>query len=177
MTVIMPEGVPVLGNTAVKWVAALADPDSPTVTEINAAAPATLDLSCYLFAEGWGPTQDVSKGAAPRRLCQRVQFERFSATTLQLEDLRYIINPQGAAGSDGKKAYEALTEGANGYFVERLGLDARTDDWDTGDFVNVIPVTLGPRMIVGDTDENGDFSVMQPVSVRSARFDNVQIVA
>jgi hypothetical protein len=169
--------VPVLGNTAVKWVAALADPDSPTVTEVNAAAPATLDLSCYLLAEGWEPTHDVSKGAAPRRLCQRVQFERFSSTTLQLADLRYIINPQGAAASDGKKAYEALTEGLNGYFVERLGLDARTDAWSVGEFVNVIPVTLGPRLIAGDTDENGDYTVMQPVSVRSARFDNVALLA
>lgn len=176
MTVIMPEGVPVLGNTAVKWVAAIADVDAPTATEVNAAAPATLDLSCYLLADGWDPTHDVAKGAAPRRLCQRVQFERFSSTTLQLSDLQYIIDPQGAAGSDGKKAYEALGEGLNGYLVERLGLDARTDAWAAGDFVNVIPATLGPPLIVGGSDENGDYTVMQPVSVRSARVDNVELV-
>lgn len=177
MVVIMPEGVPVLGNTSVRWVATIADAAAPKLaTELNAASPASLDISCYLLADAWEPAQDVSKGSAPRRLCERSQFERFTTTTVQLGDLRYVISPQAAAASDGKKAYEVLTEGLSGYFVERLGLDAKTSAWAVGQFVNVIPVTLGPRLIVGDTDENGDYTVMQPVSIRSARTDNVAIV-
>ncbi len=177
MTIIIPEGVPVLGNTSVRWVASIADPTEPTVTELTAASPASLDISGYLLNENWTPAQDVGKGSAPRRLAERNQYERFTTTTVQLGDLRYVINPQAAAASEGKKAYETLTEGLSGYFVERLGLDAKTEDWDTGQFVNVIPVVLGPRLIVGDTDENGDYTVMQPVSIRSARTDNVAIVA
>lgn len=177
MPVVMPEGVPVLGNTAVKWVATIADTAAPKLaTELNAASPASLDISCYLLADAWEPGQDVSKGSGPRRLCERSQFERFTTTTVQLGDLRYVISPQAAAGSDGKKAYEILTEGLSGYFVERLGLDAKTSAWAVAQFVNVIPVTLGPRIIVGDTDENGDYTVMQPVSIRSAIIPNVAIV-
>jgi hypothetical protein len=177
MVVIEPTGVPVLGNTSVRWVATIADTAAPKLaTELNAASPASLDISCYLLADAWEPGQDVSKGAPPRRLCSRTQYERFSTTTLQLGDLRYVIAPQGAAGSDGKKAYEVLTEGLSGYFVERLGLDAKTSNWAVGQFVNVTPVTLGPRIIVGDTDENGDYTVMQPVSVTGPRAENVAIV-
>lgn len=176
MTLIMPEGVPTLGNTAVKWVASIADAESPALTEVNATAPGSLDISLYLLAENWEPGQDTGRGTPPRRLGQRKQYERFNTTTQNLADLRYVVNPQGAAGSDGKKAYETLTEGLNGYFVERLGLDAKTSAWAAGQFVNVIPVTLGPRLIVGDTDENGDYTVMQPVSIRSERTDNVELV-
>jgi hypothetical protein len=177
MVVVMPDGVPVLGNTSVRWVATIANTATPALaTELNAAAPASLDISCYLTADSWAPSQNVAKGSPPRRLCQRSQFERFSTTTIQLGDLRYIIQPQAAAASAGKVAYETLTEGLSGYFVERLGLDAKNTAWAVGQFVNVIPVILGPRIIVGDTDENGDYTVMQPVSIRSARVDNVAII-
>jgi hypothetical protein len=177
MVLIAPEGVPVLGNTSVRWVAAIADTSAPKLaTELNASAPASLDLAGYILADAWEPGQDVSKGSAPRRLGQRSTVERFTTTTQNLGDLRYVISPQGAAGSDGKKAYETLTEGLAGYLVERLGLDAKSSAWAVGQFVNIIPVTLGPRLIVGDTDENGDFTVMQPVSVRATRVDNVAIV-
>lgn len=177
MVVVIPDGTPVLGNTSVRWVASIADATAPKLTtELTATSPASLDISCYLLSDAWEPGQDVSKGSAPRRLCSRTQVERFTTVTQQLGDLRYIINPQAAAASVGKKAYEVLTEGLSGYLVERLGLDAKTSDWAVGQFVNVIPVTLGPRLIVGDTDENGDYTVMQPVSIRAARTDNVAIV-
>ena len=135
-----------------------------------------MDISGSLLAEGWAPGQDVAKGSPPRRLSERTQYERFSTTTQQLGDLRYVINPQGAAASEGKKAYETLTEGLSGYVVERLGVDADAT-WTAGQFVNVIPAVLGPQLIVGDTDENGDYTVMQPVGVRAARTDNRAIVA
>lgn len=177
MTVVVPNGVPVLGNTSVKWVATIAAPTAPKLaTELNAAAPASMDISGYLLAEGWEPGQDVSKASAPRRLAERVAYERFTTTTLQIADLQYVIDPQGAAGSAGKKAYETLTEGLAGYLVERLGKDAKTAVWAVGQFVNVIPVVLGPRLIIGGTDDEADYTVIQPVSVTGSRVDNVAIV-
>lgn len=176
MTIIMPEGVPTLGNTSVRFVASIADTAQPDIDELTASAPASLDISCFLMAEGWQPGQDVSRGSAPRRLCQRSTVERITSTTQTLADLSYSFAPQAAPGADGKKAYETLTEGKSGFFVERLGLDARTDAWAPGDYVNIIPVTLGPQLIVTPTDEAGEYQVTQAVSVRASRTDNVVIV-
>jgi hypothetical protein len=177
MSVVVPTGVPVLGNTSVRWVATIADVNAPKLaTELNAAAPASLDISGYLLAEGWEPGQDAGKATAPRRLAERVAYERFTTTTLQIADLQYVISPQGAAASAGKKAYETLTEGLAGYLVERLGLDAKTSAWAVGQFVNVIPVVLGPRLIMGGTDDESDYTVIQPVSVTGSRADNKAIV-
>lgn len=176
MTIIMPEGVPTLGNTSVRWVASIASLDAPELDELTATAPASLDITCFLMADGWQPGQNVSRGNAPRRLCQRSTIERITSTTQTLGDLSYSFDPQGAQGSDGKKAFEALTEGKQGFLVERLGLDARTDAWAKDDFVNILPVTLGPQLIVAPTDEAGEYMITQAVSLRSTRVDNVQIV-
>ena len=175
-TVVVPDGTPILGNVSVQWVATIADTAAPKLaTEISAAAPASWNVTGSIIAESWEPGQDVSKDSAPRRLSERNAYERFTTTTQQLADLQYVITPQGAAASVGKKVFETLTEGLAGYFVERLGLDARTA-WAVGQFVNVIPVTLGPRLITGGTEEANDFMVLQPVGIRGARTQNVAIV-
>ena len=102
--------------------------------------------------------------SAPRRLASTTVTERFGTTTETLGDLIYLVDPQAAAGSDGKKAYEALIEGSTGYFVERPGDDADTDI-AAGDFVIVRPVQLGRQLITGDpSDEAAEFQVTQPVS-------------
>lgn len=176
MTEIYPEGVPVFGNTSVRFVAAITSLTAPSLAEIMAAAPASLGITGYLLAENWSPNQDAAKGSGPRRLGNKQVFERFNTTTIKLDDLRYAYSPQGAAASDGKKAYETLTEAKVGFFVERLGVD-RNVAWAVGQFVNIIPVVLGPQLIAGDTDENGDYTIMQPVSIRAARSDNKALAA
>lgn len=177
MTIIIPEGTPSLGNVKTSLVSAIAALATPKLTEITAAAPASLEITGYLQARGYKPDQDVSRGVPPRRLHQRTQFERFNTTTQKIDDLMYVINPQAAAASDGKKAYEALTPGLKAFFVERHGLDAEVVPWTVGDWVNILPITLGPRIILSEEDENGDVFVKQAVSIRAARKDNVQIVA
>lgn len=177
MTFVMPDGVPSLGNVSTRFALSIADKTAPKLTELNAAFPASLDISGYLQAKGWKPGQDVGKGTPPRRLGQRTQYERFTTTTQKLDDLQYVISPQAAAATEGKKAYETLTEGLNAFFAERLGLDAETVDLALGQFVNIIPITLGPRIILAEDDENGDVMVMQAVSIRGKRIDNVAIVA
>jgi hypothetical protein len=173
MPTIVP-GIPVLGNFSILWVPTIADIDAPSLaTELGASA---FDLSCYLLADGWEFSTDSNKGTAPRRVCQTSQFERFTTSTYKLKDLRYIIQPQAAAASDGKDAFETLTEGLNGYFVERLGMDPDTA-LAAGQFVNVIPVTLGEQTIMGGDGDNDDFVVFQPVSVRGTPTQNVALVA
>lgn len=172
MVTIVP-GIPVLGNFSVLWVPTIADTAAP---DLSSELTAAFDMSCYLLADGWEFSTDSNKGTAPRRVCQVSQFERFTTSTYKLKDLRYIIQPQAAAASDGKDAYEALTPGLNGYFVERLGMDPDTA-MAAGQFVNVIPVTLGEQTIMGGDGDNDDFVVFQPVSVRATPSQNVAIVA
>lgn len=177
MVVIEPSGVPVLGNINVLWVSAIASNTlAPTVAELTASSPTALDISGYLLAEAWEPGQDVSKNASPRRLSQRSTFERITTTNLTLADLQYVFDPQGATGADAVKAMEVLTEGLSGFFVERQGKD-RNAAIAAGQFVNVIPVTLGPQMPMSPSDDGADFIVNQPVSVRAARKNRLAVLA
>lgn len=177
MTMIYPEGVSTLGNTKHIWVASIADPEAPTLAELTAAAPGALDISCALYAGVFAPTQSVNRAAAPRRSCERDQFERTTSVTRSVPDISYAISPQAAAGSDGKKAYETLAEGKVGFIVERMGLDARTSDLATGQFVNVYSVTLGPALIVAPNEDGSEYQVTQAIDLNGKPVQNVAIVA
>ncbi len=176
MPIIKPTPVKVQGNTKVIFVATLVAPAAPKMTEVSAVS--SLDLSGYFMADGWAPSVDVNKGSAPRRLFTRKQFEQFGITQYTLGDLMYSFDPQGAAASNGVKAYEKLTPGLTGYFLERQGLDADTVDYAIGQFVAVWPVTLGDRLPMGDvTDEFAEYTVRQPVIVPADRTERVALVA
>lgn len=179
MTVIFPEGVTVQGNVGLFWVPVIAVSTAPKLaTEINAAA--SLNISCFVMGGSWSPGAEQSKGEAPPRLCSKVTFDRLGNTKYTLQDLVVSVDPQGATGSDGVKAYEKMTAGLAGYVVERLGLDARLSAWAVGQFVNVWPVTLGVRMpITGDTsDEYAEFTYAQSLVVRTpGPSERVAVVA
>lgn len=177
MTIVMPEGVPTLANTAVKWVASIADPTAPTLAELTAAAPASFDLSCALYADSFQPTQDVSRSNAPRRLCSRTSLSRITDTTRSLPDITYAIEPQAAAASDGKRPFEILTEGTSGFLVARFGLDARNEAWAAGQFVSVFPVTLGAGLVMNPQDDGAEYMVSQPLDIRADIEQLVEIAA
>lgn len=171
--VVIPSGVKVQGNTRVQWVPTIANVAVASLAEINGAS--TLDVSGYLTAPGWAPAINQNKGNPPRRLGSTVQFEQFGNVTYSLGDLTYMYNPQGAALSTGVKAFEAFVPGVNGYFVERLGMDASTALALT-QFVAIWPVTLGQRLPSGDvTDEFAEYMVVQPVIVPNVRTERVAI--
>lgn len=172
---LFPNGVNAQGAVKVIWVETLTTPTSPKLSEVSAGT--SLDVSSMLYEGGWGAGVDANKVSARRRLSSTKVYEKFGTTTETLTDLQYLIDPQSASGSDGKKAYEALTEGSTGYFVERLGLDADSD-LAVGQFVNVYPVVLGPQTITGDTsDEAAEFQVTQPVGITGQSQQNKALVA
>jgi hypothetical protein len=149
----------------------------PKMTEISAGS--SLDISDYLYADGWAPQLSTNKVTSPRRVGSGRVFEKNGLATESLGDLHYMYQPQAAAASAGKKAFEVLTSGATGYIIERLGLDAYSVDFAIGQFVNVIPVQLGVQLPSGDsTDEAAEFGIMQSVSVTSpGRVNNVAVIA
>ena len=103
---INPNGVGVQGNYKVVWVESLTSTSAPSAAEINAGT--SLDVSYYLYADGWQPGVTANRVTSPRRLASRTSTERFGTTTETLGDLVYVVDPQAAAASNGKKAYEAL---------------------------------------------------------------------
>lgn len=114
----------------------------PTTLEANAASG--LDITNILFADTAKPTQTTNRVTQERRLGDTVLAEFIGATTYQGGEMHYQFDPQGAAASNGVKAFEKFTAaGTSGFLIERLGIAAGTTPV-AGNFVNVYPVQIGP---------------------------------
>lgn len=163
MTVVYPEGTPSLGAIKVKAVVAIADRLAPKLaTEVDAGT--SIDLSCYFYDDGWTPSGSQGKSTKKRRLCSKVDTESLSPATYTIGSLRYTHDPQGADTADGNEARELLKEGTKIHFVERQGGDAMDDPFAVGDRVRSHYVVLGEQFESADTDENGEFYILQEVS-------------
>lgn len=161
MTVVFPEGTPILGNTKVTAGVACASLAAPDLSA-EILALTSVDLSCFLLPDGWNPTGTQGKGTRQRRLCSKTTQERLNTVTWAGPTLRYIWDPQGAPSDAGNEALELLVEDTNIYFWERMGLDAQDDAWTAGERVRTHYLRLGAQIPSGDrTDENGDFFITQ----------------
>lgn len=161
MTIIMPDGVPTLGNTAVKAVLAIADMTAPSLaSELEAAT--SVDISLFLSASGWNPQATSNKGTRPSRLGSKTQRESFNRTTYTMGTLSYVFDPQALDTDDANKAKTTLAEGLTIYLVERIGLDAENDAWAVGQRTRTHKVVLGVQSVGGDrSDENAEFVLQQ----------------
>ncbi|HET8614290.1 MAG TPA: hypothetical protein VFL94_02110 [Actinomycetales bacterium] len=144
---IRPAAAKAYGREKWLFVPAIADPDAPKVTEINAGGG--LDMSCYFYTDSGRPDVSQNRVQAPQRICDTEQFESLGSASWTGGDALYAVDPQGATGSDGKKALETLPEGTTGFLVRRFGIQV-DDDVATGDFVSAFPVEWG---VVLDTTE------------------------
>lgn len=154
-----PTGVKVQGNIKTIFVPTLnaAAPSLATLTATDA-----LEVTNIFYADSGRYTKDTSTGTAPRRLGSKKVWEQAGTTNESFSGaMRYVVDPQAAAGSDGKKAYEKLTEGTTGYLFEVPGIDTDTD-LAVGQFGRAIPVKFLAQNITGDpSDEFAEFAVEQ----------------
>lgn len=162
-TPLTPAGVKVQGNIKTVFVPTLSQTAPSLAAAIGVAA---LEITNILYADSGRYAVDSATGAAPRRLGTSRTWQQFGTATESFNGaLRYTINPQGAAGSDGKKAYEKFTVGTTGFILEVPGIDTDAD-LAIGQFGRVIPVKFGDPNIIGDpTDEFAEFAVEQAVIV------------
>lgn len=134
-----------------KWVyvPTIANVNAPTVAEVTAGT--VLDITCYLFESSARPTGSTNLVERERRICDTTTFQQVGSTTYAGGEMVASLDPQAAALSDGKKAWEKFPEGTTGYLVRRLGLDRNTD-LAAAQFVDVFPVEFGVPMpgTVGD---------------------------
>ncbi|KAB2807986.1 hypothetical protein F9L07_25285 [Pimelobacter simplex] len=163
------------GNDSWGFAPAIADILIPKVTELNAASG--FNLSCSLFGEQGDPTSNQEKVTLPRVLCQTQQFEVNGAVTYAMPDLIVSFDPQGAAASNGKKAWETMVDGIAGFLWRRQGVTATTDI-AVGQFVDIIPVQLGIKT-PGKTGTGADgvYSFTQGASITGAPAWNKALVA
>lgn len=146
---------------------------APTVAQLTATAG--LNLSCLLFGDQEGITSETEKVTLPRRLCETTVYQSNGPTTYTMSDLVAVFQPQSAAASDGKKAWETLLDGTTGYLWRRQGITA-TADVASGQFVDLIPVEIGPATPsrTGD-DASAVFTSVHPVSVTGKPTFNVAV--
>lgn len=119
------------------WVPAIANIAAPTIAEITAVAG--LDISCMLFDSTARPTKNTNLVTRERRICDGAVYQQIGTTTYEGGQMLGAFNPQGAAASDGVKAWEKFPAGTTGFLVRRLGIDVNTD-MATGQFVDPFPV-------------------------------------
>jgi len=146
-----PSATPVHGRESWIFVPAIADKAAPTVAELTAAG--SLDVTRIVFADSGKPSQSTNRVTQQRRLGDTTVPEFIGDTSYTGGDLTYALDPQAAAGADGKKMWELVPEGTTGYLVRRLGVPRATAP-TAGQFVDVYPVGFGPSMptTVGDAE-------------------------
>jgi len=171
-----PASTKAFGTEKFSFVATIATITAPSLaTEINAAG--SLDVSCYLFDSSDRPTQNTNRITRERRVCDTVQFEQIGITTMQGGNLMYALDPQAAAGATGKKAWEKFVAGATGFLVRRAGIDVNTD-YAAGQFVDVIPIEVGPHFDVKVGDgESAEWAGTNAFAITGPIATNVAIAA
>lgn len=156
------------------FVPTLTDPQSPSLAELNAAS--SLDVTKMFFASSARPSQSTNLARAPRRLGDGETYEFVGESQSTLGEVRYSFNPQGAASSDGKKAFEKFPAGTTGYLVWRMGID-RDADLATGQFVTSYPVEFGPQHETTEGDgEAAEVGIVQTVAQTGPKALNKAVV-
>jgi hypothetical protein len=162
-------------QTSWLWVPAGANKSAPVVTEIEAVAG--FNFSCAIPSDQEGFTATTEKVTLPMRNCETESFEVNGSTSYSAPDFTMFFSPQGAANSDGKKAWEAMDDGAHGWLVRRQGKSAKTVI-ATGDFVDIVPAQLGVK-VPGTTSTGADgvFTFTVSASITDTPAWNVAVVA
>lgn len=171
-----PAGVKVQGNLHSIYVPTLSL-TAPSLADVNDTD--AIDLSNIFYADSGRYQAENATGAAPRRLGSKKQWQQFGSLNESFSGvLRYTVDPQGATGSDGKKAFEALPEGTTGVLFIAPGIDIDAT-LAVGDFGYGVPIKVGKQVITGDpTDEFSEFAVEQAVIVTApGAGDLVALVA
>lgn len=168
-----------LANGKDHWwvVPAVALSTAPTVAEVNAALG--LNITGVLLSDYEDITSSTDKVTLPRVMLETTETEINGTTTVTAGDLVCTFQPQGTAGSDGKKAFELLDAGYVGFAIRRQDVaNTASDAVTAGQFVDVVPVDIAPA-IPGKTSTGPDgiYVFRAPVSVTGTPKWNVAVVA
>jgi hypothetical protein len=172
---IRPTSSKAYGNEKWAWVPAIAAILTPAIAEVTAAGG--LDISCMLFSDTGKPAQSTNLVSRARRVCDTKTYQQVGSTSYTGGEMHASFDPQGAAASNGVKAWEKFPEGTLGFLVRRLGILAATD-FSVGQFVDAFPVEFGPPFpyVQGD-DEAAENAFMSTFAITGPPALKVAITA
>jgi hypothetical protein len=172
---VYPPGVSSQGNTRAIYVPTLVAAGAPDISsELNAAG--AVDFSCFLLEDQFNFTGEQARGE-DRRFCSKESFETLGVAKRGIADLQYVFDPQAAAALPENRAYEVFKKDVTGFFIVRMGFDARTVDWAAGQKVDVWPIKFGLQVKVLGGGEFAKFNVTQAVAVTAPPTEDVALVA
>lgn len=168
-----------LANGKDHWwiVPAVAVTTAPTVAEVNSASG--LNITGVLLSDYEGLTASTEKVTLPRVMLETTETEINGTTTVSAGDMVITFQPQAAAATDGKKAFELLDAGYVGFAIRRQDVqDTASDAATAGQFVDVVPIDISTA-IPGKTSvgPDGIYMFTAPVSVTGVPKWNVAVVA
>ena len=172
---IRPAGTKAYLRTKWVYVPTLTSTTSPSLAELNAAS--ALDVTKMFYESSAQPSTSTNLARSPRRVGDPASYEFVGESTESFGEVRYSFNPQAAAGTDGKKAFEKFPVNTTGYLVRRLGID-RDTDLALGQFVTIFPVEFGEQNEVTEGDgEGSEVAIAQTVAQTGPKSLNKAIVA
>jgi hypothetical protein len=150
-----PSPIKTFGKENWIYVPTIADTSAPTVSEITGAS--SLDITRIAFRDG-GPafprtTNVVTQNA---RYGDTLDRQAIGKTTYGNAEMMYQFDPQSAAGSTGKKAYEKFLYSSStvtGYLVRRMGV-GRAVAPAAAQFVDIYAVEFGPSQPTNQGSED-----------------------
>jgi hypothetical protein len=170
MALTIPPGVDAAGRRNAIFIPT----DTLSVAELT--GPTAVDVICYLSKGTFGEGAETERGKDERE-CDTQVAEVFGTTTVTLNDLEYVWEPQADAASPTNKAYDLLKEGTTGFIIVRYGLPSG-DALAADQTVDQYPVTLGRQN--RKTPEGGaaeKFKIVQPVVVGLGVKQDQKLVA
>lgn len=157
------------------WVSAIADIEEPVITELTALS--AFNMSCTTFSNQEQPTSSTEKVTLPLVNCETEAPQVNGTTTNSIPDFMLSFHPQAAPGADGKKAWEALDDLANGFLVRSQDEDPNVDVV-VGDFVDIWPAQLATKVPTKtSTGADSVYAFTVGISVTGSPAYNVAVVA
>lgn len=133
-----------------------ADPNAPTVDELEAG----IDASCRILSSDYAVGPQASETVDEKPLCVEGNVQALGPSNYSAEFtvFRYFDEngaPEEAGSGEGGEIGDALyqavkSKGARLWLVERETSRKSTEDWETGDEVNVYEVLLDNPQKPGD---------------------------
>ena len=129
---------PADGNVKVVLATALADPDAPTVAELEAA----VDISCYLTPDGFAFAQEQAV-ITDDRLCSTQTFNKGGRKSYTLT-LTGIDNTNSDNEAQYNDFVDTLVEDSSLFVVARYGIPYE-EEYAAPQTVRVIPIDVGAK--------------------------------
>lgn len=157
------------------WVPAIADITAPKLTELAAAG--AIELTGYVYTDIARPTRNTNLVSRERRLADPSQFQQVGSGTYTGGALNYALDPQAASGTTDRKVWDAFENGAQGFFVQRVGVDVDTA-LAVGQNVSVFPVDVDEGVLIPEgQDDSAEAAATNTYTVTSPPARLVALVA